>query len=101
MKTLLDNDQVRIYEATMASGAKTWEHSPPADEASYILSGGKVKITLPDGTARTQELKAGEAMWNSTPETHVAENLGDTEIRLLTIELKEPQGQGQQFAREP
>ena len=85
----------------MAAGAKTREHSHPADEATYVLSGGKVKLTLPVGTVRTRELKTGEVLWSSTPETHVAENLGDTEIRLLTIELKKSEGQGQQSAREP
>jgi quercetin dioxygenase-like cupin family protein len=99
VKVLLDNDQVRIYEATMATGYKTKEHSHQTDEATYVFSGGKVKITLPDGTTKLQELKAGEVLWSSTPETHVAENIGDTEIRLLTIELKKPQGQ--QPAKEP
>src|SRR2546428_6165799 len=93
VKSLLDNDQVRIYEATIKVGDKTPEHSHPADEAIYVFSGGKAKITLPDGTTRTEELKTGEVRWRTAPETHVAENVGDTEIRLLTIQLKKPQGQ--------
>jgi quercetin dioxygenase-like cupin family protein len=100
-KPLLDNDEVRIQEATIKAGAKTPEHTHPAGEAIYVLSGGKVKVTLPDGTTRTEELKTGEVRWRTTPETHVAENLGDTEIRLLDIQLKKPQGQRGQPAREP
>jgi quercetin dioxygenase-like cupin family protein len=98
-KPLLDNDQVRMYEATIKVGDKTPEHSHPADEAIYVLSGGTVKVTLPNGTTRTEELKTGEVRWRTAPETHVAENVGATEIRLLTIQLKKPQGQ--QPAKEP
>jgi quercetin dioxygenase-like cupin family protein len=98
-KPLLENDQVKIYEVTMKVGAKTPEHSHPADEAIYAFSGGKVKVTLPDGTTKITEFKTGEVKWRTAPETHVAENVGDTEIRLLTIQLKKPQGQ--QPAKEP
>ncbi len=99
VKTLLDNDQVRIYEATIKVTEKTSEHSHPADEATYVLSGGIVKVTLPNGTTETRELKTGEVRWRSTPETHVAENIGTTEIRLLTIQLKKPQRPVEQPAR--
>jgi quercetin dioxygenase-like cupin family protein len=99
VKTLLDNDQVRIYEATIKVGEKTPEHSHPADEATYVLSGGKIKLTLADGTTTTEERKTGEVRWRTAPVTHVAENVGDTELRFLIIELKKPQGQ--QAAKEP
>ena len=99
MKPLLDNDQVRIFEATIKVGEKTPEHSHPADEATYVLSGGKIKHTLPDGTTTTEERKTGEVRWRTAPETHVVENVGDTELRFLTILLKKPQGQ--QPAKEP
>ena len=99
VKPLLDNDQVRIYETTIKVGEKTPEHSHPADEATYVLSGGKIKLTLPNGTTRTEERKTGEVRWRSAPETHVAENVGDTELRFLIIQLKKPQWQ--QPAKEP
>ena len=99
VKPLLDNDQVRIFEATIKVGEKTPEHSHPADEATYVLSGGKIKLTLPNGTTSIEERKTGELSWRTAPVTHVAENVGDTELRFLIIELKKPQGQ--QPAKEP
>ena len=99
VKPLLDNDQVKIYEATIKVGDKTPEHSHPADEATYVLSGGKGKVTLPDGTVQMRDYKTGEVRWRTAPETHVVENVGDTELRFLTILLKKPQGQ--QPAKEP
>lgn len=90
VKPLLENDRVHVHEGTIKIGFKTPEHTHPANEAIYVLSGGRVRVTLPDGTARVADLKTGEIMWRSIPETHVAENIGDTEIRLLTFRLKEP-----------
>ena len=99
VKPLMENDQVKIYEATIKVGAKTPEHSHPADEATYILSGGKGKVSLPDGTIQMREYKTGDLRWRTAPETHVVENVGDTELRFLIIQLKKPQGQ--QPAKEP
>jgi quercetin dioxygenase-like cupin family protein len=79
VKPLMENDQIKIYEATIKVGVKTLEHSHPADEATYVLSGGKGKVTLPDGTTKVNDYKTGEVTWRTAPETHVAENIGDTE----------------------
>jgi quercetin dioxygenase-like cupin family protein len=98
VKPLLDNDHVRLQEVTVKVGAKTPEHMHPAGEALYVLSGGKTKVTLPDGTTRPNEYTTGEVRWRATPETHVVENVGTTEIRLLEIHLKSPQGQEQRPA---
>ena len=46
-----------------------------------------------------REYKTGEVRSRTVPETHVVENVGDTELRFLTIQLKKPQGQ--QPANEP
>ena len=90
VKPLLDNDQVDIHEVLIKVGEKTPKHSHSANEAIYVLSGGKGKVTLPDGTTRIIEYKTGELMWRTKPETHIVENIGDTDIRLLRIQLKKP-----------
>jgi quercetin dioxygenase-like cupin family protein len=100
MKPLLENDQVKIYEATIKVGEKTPEHSHSANEAIYVLSGGKGRITLPDGTTRINEYKTGEVIWRTKPETHTAENTGDTEIRLLTVQFQETKGEGEASRQE-
>jgi quercetin dioxygenase-like cupin family protein len=90
VKPLLDNDQVDIHEVLIKVGEKTPKHSHSANEAIYVLSGGKGKVTLPDGTTRIIEYKTGELMWRTKPETHIVENTGETDIRLLRIQLKKP-----------
>ncbi len=90
--TLLENDQVRVYEATFKLGFKTPQHTHPGNEVTYVLSGGRLKVTLPDGTTRVADLTTGQVGWRATPETHIAENVGDTEVNLLTVQLKQPAG---------
>ena len=83
---LFENDRVRVLEIRLRPGGKSPTHSHPA-YAIYALAAGKVRFTLPDGTSKELELEAGQAGW-SEAETHEVDNLGDTEVRALNIELK-------------
>ncbi len=62
------------------------QHSHP-NYVVYTLEPFKARIRLKDGTERISQRKAGEAYWNP-PITHSVENLGDTPIHNLIIELK-------------
>lgn len=84
----LENDTMEISESTFAPGARSEQHSHPANEATYVIAGGRMKYTLADGTVRTVELKTGDVRWRADAETHVAENGGDTVVRLLAIRVK-------------
>ena len=60
-------------------------HSHPAG-VIYVLSGGKLKFSYPDG--RTEErAAAGEAICRD-PTTHAVENIGDTEAHAIAVDLK-------------
>jgi hypothetical protein len=50
----------------------------------YVLKGGRVKYTMPDGTTRISELKTGEALIRP-PVTHSDEALDDVETILVEI----------------
>jgi len=86
MKVLFENDCVRVQYHDVAVGGKVPMHSHPA-YIVYTLKPFKARITLADGTQRISEHKAGEAYWNP-PITHSVENLGDTDIHNLIVELK-------------
>ena len=88
VETILDNERMQVSESTFAPGFKTGEHSHPAGEATLVVAGGTMRYTLADGSAHTVELKTGDLRWRPEPETHTAENIGTTEIRLVTISLK-------------
>ena len=86
MKVLFENDCVRVQYHDVPVGGKVPMHSHPA-YIVYTLKPFKARITLPDGTQRISEHQAGEAYWNS-PITHSVENLGNTDIHNLIVELK-------------
>lgn len=86
MKVLLDNDCVRVQYHDVAVGQKVPMHSHP-NYVVYTLNPFKARITLPNGTQRISERKAGEAYWNEAL-SHSVENIGSTDIHNLIVELK-------------
>src|SRR4051812_28347400 len=74
MKVLLENDCVRVQYHDVAIGQKVPMHSHP-NYVVYTLNPFTARITLPDGTQRISEHKAGEAYWNPAI-SHSVENLG-------------------------
>ena len=85
-KVIFDNPQVRILDVDLKPSEKTPMHSHP-DLIAYFLTGGTVKSTLPDGKTTIATTKAGQVVWHNA-QTHSSENVGNTEIHSLGIELK-------------
>jgi beta-alanine degradation protein BauB len=82
----LDNPRVRVLDVTLKPGEKEKTHSHPA-YVVYIIEGGKVRNHASDGTVAEAEFKAGDVVYRD-PLTHWAENIGNTTIRLVLVELK-------------
>lgn len=82
----LDNEKVRVFEATLKPGDKENVHSHPTT-VMYILEGGKIRNHIIGGDTFETELKAGQTMYRG-PITHWAENIGTTTIRLIVVEMK-------------
>jgi quercetin dioxygenase-like cupin family protein len=82
----LENDRVRVLEAVLKPGDKEKTHSHPA-YVIYVIEGGKVRNHAVDGTVSEGEFHTGEVVYRD-PLTHWAENIGDTTIRLVLVELK-------------
>ena len=82
----LENPRVRVLEATIKPGDKEKTHSHPA-YVIYVIAGGKFRNHAADGTVTDGEFKTGEVIYRD-PVTHWAENVGDTTIRLVLVELK-------------
>jgi quercetin dioxygenase-like cupin family protein len=84
LTVLAEDQKVRVLRYAPHKGDKTPMHSHPASVV-YVLKGGRVKYTLPDGSTKVGELKTGEALIRP-PITHADEALDDVESIL--IELK-------------
>ncbi len=87
-KVEFKNAQVRVLRIHYGAHEKSVMHSHPAGVAVF-LADTRVRFTLPDGKSVEREGKTGQALW--TPgETHLPENLGDTPLDLILVEMKAP-----------
>jgi quercetin dioxygenase-like cupin family protein len=86
MEVLLNNACVRVQYHDVPVGGSIPMHSHPG-YVVYVLKPFKARITLPDGTHRISERKAGEAYWNE-PISHAVENIGSGPILNLITEIK-------------
>jgi quercetin dioxygenase-like cupin family protein len=84
IKVLAEDDKVRVLHFTPTKGDKTPVHSHP-ETVLYVIKGGKIRTTLPDGTSTVVELKSGQASLRASV-THSDEALDD--IDAIIIELK-------------
>lgn len=87
IKVKLDNSRVRVFEATLKPGEKEAVHAHPSSVV-YVIEGGKMRNHAPDGTVTEGELRSGDVAYRD-PLTHWAENIGNTTIRLVVVELKD------------
>ncbi len=85
-KLKLENESVRAMEVTFKPGDEIAMHSHP-DHLNYIVSGGTLRFSYPDGSNKEMTAETGQVLWIPA-ESHAAVNIGATEIRVLVIELK-------------
>ena len=86
-KVLLENERIRVLEVRLKAGQAQAMHSHP-DHLVYPLSAYRIKHIAPDGSTSIGERLPGELIWIPA-ESHAGENVGDTECRVLIVELKE------------
>jgi len=82
-----ENDQVRIIRIKYGPGEKSVMHTH-GPNASVIVAGGTMRMTLPDGSSDVMDLKTGETEWSDHDE-HLPENLGDSPVEVVLVELKQ------------
>ena len=81
-----ENERVRICEITFKPGARIALHSHP-DRVTYVVAGGSLAVTDPDGKTQDSKLRAGQS-WFRRADSHAVINNGDTEVKLFMVELK-------------
>jgi quercetin dioxygenase-like cupin family protein len=86
IRTLLENDSVRVMEAVLPPGYRETMHTHPP-YAMYIVEGGAVRLHMADGRSRDSEFKAG-AVFFSDRITHLAENRGSSTIKAILVEMR-------------
>ena len=93
---LLENDTVRVLDTRIAPGERTPVHTHQWPSVLCILSwsdfirydaDGQVLV---DSRAFTAKTDLGATFWSDALGPHSAENVGNQELRVITVELKHP-----------
>jgi beta-alanine degradation protein BauB len=90
-RVVFENDKLRVLEFTGRPGLGVCGegmHSHPA-HLTVVLTDWRGRANDPGGPVREQSRKAGEVFW-SEAQTHKVANTGNTNSRVLHIELKSP-----------
>ena len=82
---LLDNDKVRVAEATFKPGDVS--RADRKARANYIVKGGTLERTSKDGKKTVVERKAGTAIWLEA-DSDVVKNIGKSTFVVLSVQLK-------------
>jgi len=82
----IDNEWVRVLEYRLKPGQKEPMHSHPHGFV-YMLADARARVTLADGTSSVVEDHPGDLNWRG-PTTHAFENVGDTDVHAIGVELK-------------
>ena len=83
LQVVAEDQKVRVLRYAPHEGDKTPIHSHP-EAVVYVVKGGRVKYTMPDGSTKISELKTGQVLIRP-PVTHTDEALDDVEAILIEI----------------
>ena len=86
-RVVFENDRVRVLEYADRPGDRTESHEHP-DSVMVALSGFRRRLAVGQREAEV-EIPAGVVRWLDAQE-HAGENIGDTDTRVIFVELKEP-----------
>ena len=87
-RVIFENDAIRMLEVTVKPGATVPMHTNP-ENINYILQGGTLRLVAPDGSIMDVQLTEKQVV-PAPVGRHAVENVGQTEVRTLCIELKRP-----------
>lgn len=87
-RTLLENDDVLVVATTYPPGASVPIHTHRFPNVAYVIDGGTIETTAPDGTVERYDVRPGETLWSAAAHAHSACNPGSTPVRIVEVELK-------------
>ncbi len=86
-KVEFENDRITAVRFRFAPHAKIPMHAAP-DLAAIWLTDAHLKLTFPDGTSKVEDRKAGDVEWEPA-QRHSGENLADTPLDFISVQLKD------------
>jgi quercetin dioxygenase-like cupin family protein len=83
-----ENACARAYRWTLAPGFTSATHTHERPYLIVAVTGFPLKMTAPDGSSATHEVKAGDFHWVDAKVTHALSNEGPVEAQIVEIEMK-------------
>jgi beta-alanine degradation protein BauB len=83
-------DRIRAWTERIGPGEERPAHTHRVPWLTVVVSGGRGRSTLADGTVQEVELTTGQVKLNDLaggPYRHSMRNVGDTEIVMIGIQL--------------
>jgi quercetin dioxygenase-like cupin family protein len=85
----LENEYVRVIRVSIGPHEKLRMHTHPKTAAILVhLTDQNMRLTMSDGSTRASQYKAKQVRWVEPGIAHQDENLSDTPLRFIRIELK-------------
>ena len=92
---LFENERVRVLDSVVRPGDETPVHTHGWPAVLYLLSTSDFLRfdakgnTIFDSRASDSDVKPGTSIWSPPLAPHFVGNVGDTDIRVISIELKD------------
>jgi len=93
-EVLLENDSIRVLDSLLTAGESTPIHTHSWPGVQYIL--GFSDFVRVDVTGKTvldslefpSKPRPGVALWSGPLKPHSVKNVGDADLRVISVELK-------------
>jgi hypothetical protein len=86
INALLENDKVKVYEATFRPGAVAQSQLRP-NRVVHYKTPGKLTRSYPDGKMEDRSFAAGDTFWLEAG-TYQIKNTGTTTVKVMVVEVK-------------
>ena len=93
---LLENERVRVLQTVVAVGETTPVHTHRWASVEYVLGptdfvrrDSEGNVLLDTRAAGNTGLRLSEALWAAPFAPHSVENVGEAELRVIMVELKD------------
>jgi quercetin dioxygenase-like cupin family protein len=94
-EVLFENDQVRVLDSRVSAGERTPVHTHRWPSVLYIIGTSdfvryddKGKVLF-DSRSAGQMPEVGQAIWSPPLPPHSVENIGNSQIRVISVEIKD------------
>src|SRR5512139_228449 len=86
-RVLLENAEAVVIETTYPPGGSVPMHAHRFPHVIYVIEGGTVQTTAPDGSVQAFETRPGQVLWRDA-QSHGTRNVGSTTVRIVEVEIK-------------